>query len=325
MILWKSTKTNIFQTGTKCTMHICCIDGIHARLTLINLNWLIFVRVETSWLFLLNLWLKLRETTNHPQAVKKLESCIADIRSWAIQNKLMLNDSKTEILHFHSNFRTHSPFPAINIGGSDISASCSAKDLGVLLDDTLLLKDHVRNICRKASFGIYKIGRIRKYLDRQSTERLVHAFVSSHLDCNNSLLYGLPDNLLSSLQRIQNSAARLITCTKRYDHISPTLDELHWLPVVKRIHFKILLLTFKAINGLAPNYISNLISVSNNKSLRSANQLALNRGPRVKTSNYGDRAFAVAAPLLWNRIPVTIRSAGSIEQFKSKLKTFLFK
>ena len=82
-------------------------------------------------------------------------------------------------------------------------------NLGVLLDDTLQLKDHVRNVCHKASFGIYKIGRIRKYLDRASTERLVHAFVSSHLDCNNSLLYGLPHNLLSSLQRVQNSAARL--------------------------------------------------------------------------------------------------------------------
>ena len=125
----------------------------------------------------------------------------------------MLNDSKTEIIHFHSAFRTHSVLPSINIGGSDITASLSAKDLGVLPDDTLQLKDHVRNVCRKASFGICKIGRIRKYLHRASTERLVHAFVSSHFDCNNPLLglYGLPHNLLSSLQRVQNSAARLIT------------------------------------------------------------------------------------------------------------------
>ena len=135
------------------------------------------------------------ESTHQSEAVNKLESCISDVRSWVIQNKLMLNDSKTEIIHFHSAFRTNSVLPSINIGGSDIAASLSAKDLGVLLDDTLQLKDHVRNVCRKASFGIYKIGRIRKYLDRASTERLVHAFVSSHLDCNNSLLYGLPHNL----------------------------------------------------------------------------------------------------------------------------------
>ena len=213
---------------------------------------------------------------------------------------------------------------SINIGGSDIAASLSAKDLGVLLDDTLQLKDHVRNVCRKASFGIYKIGRIRKYLDHASTERLVHAFVSSHLDCNNSLLYGLPHNLLSSLQIVQNSAARLITGTKRREHISPILRDLHWLTVKDRIHFKILLLTYKAVHGHAPAYIRNLISFTTLKSLRSASQLALKPGPRSKTSSYGDRAFAVAAPKLWNNIPYNIRSAASIGQFKTQLKTFLF-
>ena len=174
------------------------------------------------------------------------------------------------------------------------------------------------------SFGIYKIGRIRKYLDRASTERLVHAFVSSHLDCNNSLLYGLPHNLLSSLQRVQNSAARLITGTKRREHISPILRDLHWLTVKDRIHFKILLLTYKAVHGYAPAYIRNLISFTTLKSLRSASQLALKPGPRSKTSSYGDRAFAVAAPKLWNNIPYNIRSASSIGQFKTQLKTFLF-
>ena len=80
------------------------------------------------------------ESTHQSEAVHKLESCISDVRSWAIQNKLMLNDSKTEIIHFHSAFRTNSVLPSINIGGSDIAASLSAKDLGVLLDDTLQLK-----------------------------------------------------------------------------------------------------------------------------------------------------------------------------------------
>ena len=180
-------------------------------------------------------------------------------------------------------------------------------------------------MCHKASFGIYRIGRIHKYLDRASTERLVHAFVSSHLDCNNSLLYGLPHNLLSSLQRVQNSAPRLITSTKRRElHISPILRDLHWLTVKDRIHFKILPLTYKAVHGHAPSYICNLISFTTLKSLCFASQLALKPGPCSKTSSYGDRAFAVAAPKLWNNIPYNIRSAASIGQFKTQLKTFLF-
>ena len=264
------------------------------------------------------------KSTHHSSAINKLEACIADVRSWAIQNKLMLNDAKTEVLHIHSQFRATSPLPSINIGGSYISPSKSARDLGAIIDDEMQLKSHVRNICRSASFGIYKIGRLRKYLDKKSTERLVHAFVSSRLDFNNSLLYGLPSAVLSSLQRVQNSAARLISYTKRHHHISPVLRNLHWLPIRERIMFKILLITYKAIHGSAPAYISDLISISKNARLRSSSMLLLKHGPRVNTISYGDRAFAVAAPKLWNNIPFHIRSSPSINVFKNKLKTHLF-
>ena len=264
------------------------------------------------------------KSTHHSSAINKLEACIADVRSWAIQNKLMLNDAKTEVLNIHSNFRATSPLPSINIGGSYISPSKSARDLGAIIDDEMQLKSHVKNICRSASFGIYKIGRLRKYLDKKSTERLVHAFVSSRLDFNNSLLYGLPSAVLSSLQRVQNSAARLISYTKRHHHISPVLRNLHWLPIRERIMFKILLITYKAIHGSAPAYISDLISISKNARLRSSSMLLLKHGPRVNTISYGDRAFAVAAPKLWNNIPFHIRSSPSINVFKNKLKTHLF-
>ena len=90
-------------------------------------------------------------------AVKKLEECVADVRAWAISNKLMLNDQKTEILHFHSQHRNTSTLPELSIGDAKIKASNSAKDLGVVLDDTLLLKQHISNICRAASFGVYKL------------------------------------------------------------------------------------------------------------------------------------------------------------------------
>ena len=144
--------------------------------------------------------------SEHSQGISKLEACIADVRSWAIHNKLMLNDNKTEIVHVSSKFRKTSSLPHVNIGGIEIASSSSAKDLGVVIDSSLQLKHHIRNICRSASYGVYKIGKLRKYLDQDSTERLVHAFVSSRLDCNNSLLYGLPDCDISSLQRIQNSS-----------------------------------------------------------------------------------------------------------------------
>ena len=155
---------------------------------------------------------------------------------------------------------------------------------------------------------------------------MVHAFVSSRLDCNNSLLYGLPNSQLFPLQRIQNSAARLVTRCKRRDHVTPILRQLHWLPVQQRIQFKILM-TYKAYHGLAPVYICELISGlsrTTNVTLRSANRLLLNPGPRVHTSSYGGRAFSVAAPNLWNKLPDHIRRSPSLTVFKSRLKTYLF-
>ena len=110
--------------------------------------------------------------SEHSEGIGKLEASIANVRSWAIHNKLMLNSkNKTEILHVSSKFRQTSSLPHMNIGGADIASSFSAKDLCVVIDSSLQLKHHIRNICRSASYGVYKIGKLSKYLDQYSTER----------------------------------------------------------------------------------------------------------------------------------------------------------
>jgi len=111
------------------------------------------------------------------------------------------------------------------------------------------------------SLAIRNIGRIRRYLTQNDTERLVHAFVTSKLGTCNSLIEGLPAYEEAKLQRIQNSAARLVARVKKFDHISPVLNNLHWLTVRKRITFKILLITYKALHGLVPTYLSELLTV----------------------------------------------------------------
>ena len=93
-----------------------------------------------------------------------------------------------------------------------------------------------------------------------STEAIIHAFVTSNLDSCNAILYGLPKVLLNRLQLVQNRAVRIVTFTKKYEHITPSLTDLHWLPVEYRIIYKTLLLVYKAINGLSPSYKSNLFS-----------------------------------------------------------------
>ena len=112
---------------------------------------------------------------------------------------------------------------------------------------------------------------------------------------------------------------------KRCDHISPILYELHWLCIENRVAFKILLTAYKVRHGIAPKYICDLLSdYLPERNLRSASQLLFKPGPRTKT-RYGDRAFAVAAPRLWNNLPLDIRRATTMWSFKRKLKTHLFK
>jgi len=139
------------------------------------------------------------------------------------------------------------------------------------------------------------------------------------------LLCGLPQSQLHKLQRIQNTAARIITRTRRYDHIRPVLYNLHWLPIKRRIDFKVLLYTFKALNGLAPAYLADLLQRHiPPRPLRSQDQLRLDT-PSTRLCTYGDRRFAKMAPTLWNSLPLPIKQATSIGTFKTMLKTYLFK
>ena len=135
------------------------------------------------------------------------------------------------------------------------------------------------------------------FLSRHNLEKAIQALICSRLDYCNALYVGISQSSLSRLQLVQNAAARLLTNTNRHVQITPVLNSLHWLPVLHSIDFK-LLFVFKALNGLAPSYLSELLTVRNpGRALRSINQLLL-EVPRSKYKHWGDRAFSVAAPRL---------------------------
>lgn len=261
--------------------------------------------------------------------VGALERCVGTVRTWMHTHLLKLNDDKTELLVLHPKTATPKEIAklprSVTVGNSEVVSVRSARNIGAVFDVTMSMEEHVAGLCRSAYYHLHSISRVRRYIDMQCAKQLVHALVISRLDTCNSLLYGLPDSLIKKLERVQNSCARVILQRSRLDHVKPMLIELHWLPIDLRVIYKILTLCYKCLHGEAPGYLSDLVTPYRpTRALRSAEQLRLNE-QSARTKFYGDRRFSVAAPKLWNNLPVGIRKCATLRHFKVSLKTHLFK
>ena len=260
-------------------------------------------------------------------AISVIETCIDDVRSGFIGNRLMINDAKTGFLIIGTRQQLEkTSIESITIGDTVIKPLENVRNLGSWYDAHMRMNVHIGKICSKAFRGLYNIRQIRKLLTVQSTKTLIHAFVSPHLDYCNALLFGLPKYQLDRLQKVQNAAATVIFQIAKFDHITPALIDLHWLPVTFRVQFRLLLFGYKSLHNQNLSYIKDLLSLkpAANYALRSSPKSLL-FVPKVNCSTLGDRAFAHATPVLWNSLSLTIRTSSSLAIFKKQLKTFLFK
>uniref|UniRef100_A0AAQ5ZSU8 Reverse transcriptase domain-containing protein n=1 Tax=Amphiprion ocellaris TaxID=80972 RepID=A0AAQ5ZSU8_AMPOC len=262
---------------------------------------------------------------NETNQLARLQDCLKDIKTWMTYNSLLLNSDKTEVIVFGpKHLRELLSKHIVTLDGITLASSTTVRNLDVIFDQDMSFNSHIKQICRTSFFHLRNILKIRNILSQSDAEKLVHAFVTSRLDYCNSLLSGCPNSSLKHLQLIQNAAARVLTGVSKRDHISPILVSLHWLPVKSRIEFKILLLTYKALNNQSPSYLKDLIvPYYPSRTLRSqtAGLLVV---PRISKSRMGGRAFSYQAPLLWNQLPVWVREADTLSIFKTRLKTFLF-
>ena len=255
----------------------------------------------------------------------RVEACIQDINQWMIANRLILNHEKFKLLILHARHRPPPTLDSVLVGSKTIHVSKSAKNIGTWFDTVMSMDNQISNICKCSFYHLRNIAKISKFISSRHCETLIHAFITSRIDHCNSLLSGLNQNQIKRLQHVQNLTTRLLTGTRKQEHITPVLKELHWLPVTARIRFKILLMTFKCLNLLAPRYLTDLLTAYKpSRSLRSSTKHLLVQ-PCCNLKTYGERAFSVAAPRLWNALPLNIRNCKTITTFKSALKTHLFK
>lgn len=264
-----------------------------------------------------------KECTN---ALLKLGQVLNKLQQWFSLNRLSLNPDKTEFILIGSRQQRNKLSDSstdLAFSGCSIQPTDCVRNLGVLFDNDLSFKDHVLKTCQLAFWNIRNLRRIRKCLDLNSTKLLTNALVTSRLDYCNSLFYGMSNRLLNRLQSVQNSLARIVMPqVKRHEHITPTLKQLHWLPVRQRIIFKIGLLTHKVLNNKGPQYLRDTLNLLPASNRRSSCKKLLDV-PFCKFEK-ARGAFSVAAPCVWNSLPQALRDCSSENTFKSKLKTHLF-
>ena len=160
-------------------------------------------------------------------AIDSLENGCASIQSWMNSNLLKLNEDKTELMIIGSKRRLKSVnVSSLDIGGSKITPTTSAVNIGVTLDCNMSMEMQVNKIVSAAWYHLHNIFTIRKYLTQSATETIIHAFVTSKLDLNNGLLYGISKKQVKKLQKVQNAAARIVVKSGRYDSAKPILKNL---------------------------------------------------------------------------------------------------
>ena len=241
---------------------------------------------------------------------------------------LKLNDDKTEFIVIGSPTNLRKVVAQhIVVGEHRIPMSANVKNIGAIFDSSATMEAQVVKTAQTAWYHLYSISKIRPYLTTEQARCVVHAYVTSRLDQNNSLLSGVSETiLLAKLQRVQKAAAKLILGGKKLDHVTPLLNKLHWLPVPQRVIFKIVLLVHKTLHGNGPAYLRELLKsyTCGRSGMRSAEDTTRLQVPATQYVTYGDRAFSVFGPKAWNDLPPHVRLSTTVHSFKTAVKKHLF-
>jgi len=263
---------------------------------------------------------------NTAEGLAVLAACTTDVRQWYMQNGLQLNPDKSEalIVGTSSQLTSMSAMSSVSVAGVDLPVADEMKVLGVVLDRRLSFDRHATSVARACNFHAQAIRHIRSLLTPELALTLACSLILSRLDYCNAVLYGAPAGSIQKLQRVQNTAARIVLQAPRRSPAQPLLEQLHWLPVRQRIDYKLAVLTHKIRATSTPSYLSDHIRPrETTRQLRSSTMPLLHR-PTTRT-HFADRAFRCCAPSVWNSLDSETLHCSSISGFKCRLKTLLFR
>lgn len=258
-------------------------------------------------------------------AEAQLTNDLRNIAAWCCSNSLLVNPEKTKLLLFGT--------PQMLKGVQDFCVTfldkqlqpvSFANDLGMELDGCLSYDEHITKLVSKCLNSLCQINRIKHILDDHTLVMVINALVFSRLYYSSSVWANTSSKNVAKLQRVQNFAARIVTGKSKFDHVTPALRQLNWLPVSYMLRYKDAIMTFKCLKGLTPLYLSSRFSYrseTHDRNTRRKDELDV---PFYRTA-VGQRSFLYRGTKLWNNLSEDIKEASSLEIFKNLMKQFLYK
>ena len=248
------------------------------------------------------------------------------IRNGCIQNLLLINPGKTQLMVYGSR-QIVAKLPEcsqLSLLGKALTPNESIKDLGVNFDRNLNFNEHIIKVPAQCMSALGQINRVKHVFNKELLITIINSLVFSKLFYCSSVWSMISEGNIKKLQSVQNFAARIIGGLRKYDHVTPILKELQWIPVKKHLFYRDAVLAFKCMNGLAPNYLSSLFTTRDAVSRRTTRQSDQVNLP-LFTSVKGQNSFKYRIAKLWNELPPDIKLCGSISVFKFNLKKELLR
>ena len=212
--------------------------------------------------------------------------------------------------------------PNVDFIGKTLEPVSQVKDLGTILDSQLKYKEHVQHLSSSCISKLGQISRVKHLFDQSTLVTIINTLIMSKISYCSSIWSNTSDDNIKKIQLIQNCAARLVSGKAKYDHISPSLKELGWLPIKEYLQYRDAVLTHKCINNQAPSYLCEKFTRRNqihDRTTRNQNELDI---PKYRTTT-GQRTFKYRGTKIWNTLDEDLKSIENLNHFKHKLKTGL--
>ena len=243
--------------------------------------------------------------------VADINRYLTKIRNWCFDNQILLNPDKTKLLvcgskHGVSKTRNFK----LSFLGKQLTPVDVARDLGVILNTSLTFGDHVAATVASCMSRLGQINRVKHCFDNRTLIIIVNALVFSKPFYCSSVWSNTSQSNIAKLQAVQNFACRIVSGSKKYDHVTPILRQLKWLPVKQHMYYRDSIMAFKCMNGLAPGYLSDQFTKRSSISTRKTRNSQLLNIPLFKTAP-GQRTFYYRMASLWNALPQNIKLSQS--------------